>query len=274
MAVDPKVRQARGVFAVTFGVAVTSGDLVYFNGTNWLLADADDNTKFAEAVAINTLASGEVGAACRSCVIVDDDAPFTQGNTHYLSATAGANTATRPTGARNLMQVVGYALSTSELAVEIGMVKEVAFTVPFVCATDELSYLAIQSNDFGGTNLIDNSSEIWGNYMVPQNVVGIVIQYLAWIAGSTALDGSDTYTIDTSAGIDDDATNLLSDGIAAAALTVDADNINTIDVSAAFDVASQNKPGNWVTINVAKAAEGTAGDDPGMLGCHVVLLGV
>ena len=108
--------------------------------------------------------------------------------------------------------------------------------------------------------------------MVPQNAVGTVIMYLAWVAGGTLLDASDTYTIDVAAGVDDEVTTTHADGIAAAALTVAANDINTVDVSAAFDAAGQQDPGNWVGINVAKAAEGSAGDDPGLLGTHIVLL--
>ena len=101
---DPHVEQATDKFAATVGsTAVTAGDMVYFDGTDWELADADDNTKFVEAVAVNSYASGDVGVLCRSGIINDTDAPFTQGNSMYLSATAGAITATRPTGAENLI---------------------------------------------------------------------------------------------------------------------------------------------------------------------------
>ena len=117
---DPHVEQATDKFAATIGsTAVTAGDMVYFDGTDWELADADDNTKFAEAVAVNSYASGDVGVLCRSGIIRDTDAPFTQGNSMYLSATAGDITATRPTGAENLMQVVGFCIDTSRVVFEI-----------------------------------------------------------------------------------------------------------------------------------------------------------
>ena len=113
---DPHVEQAQDKFAATIGsTAVTAGDMVYFDGTDWELADADDNTKFAEAVAVNTYASGDVGVLCRSGIIRDTDAPYTQGNSMYLSTTAGDITATRPTGAENLMQVVGFCLDTERV---------------------------------------------------------------------------------------------------------------------------------------------------------------
>ena len=271
---DPFVRRARGVFQGLIGsTAVVAGDALYFDGTDWELADADDNTKFAEAFATASYASGVQGNLCTECIIEDIDAPYTQGSTYYLSTTAGDITATRPTGANNLAQVLAFGLSTSLVHARVKIPEEVAFTVNFHSNTDEAGYIGIASNDFGGPTVIDTSGEAFGAYKVPQNVVGNVIQYLAWIAGSTALDSSDTYTIDVAAGVDDEVTTTHADGIAAAALTVAADDINEVDVSAAFDGSGQQDPGNWVGVNVAKAAEGSAGDDPGLLGVHVVLLG-
>jgi hypothetical protein len=272
---DTIVRRARGVFAGKVGsTATVAGDGVYFDGTDWELADADDNTKFAEAFSTASFASGVQGTFCTECIIEDTDAPYTQGSTFYLSATAGDITSARPTGANNLMQVLGFALSTSEVHARVKIPEEVVFTVNFHSNTDEAGYIGIASNDFGGPTVIDNSGVAYGSYMVPQNVVGNVIQYLAWIAGGTALDSSDTYTIDVAAGVDDEVTTTHADGIGALALTVAANDINTVDVSAAFDGSGQQEPGNWVGIAVAKAAEGSGGDDPGILGVHVVLLGV
>jgi len=269
---DPFVKRARGVFQGTIGsTAVTAGDILYFDGTDWELADADDNTKFGEAISTASYASGVEGNLCTECIIEDVDAPYTQGQTLYLSTTAGS-IGSRPTSASNLVQVIGFTLSTSSVHARILIPYEVSFTVPFTVNTD--NNIALASNDFGGMNLIDNSGEAYGNYMVPQNVVGNVKQYLAWVAGGTALDSSDTYTIDVAAGVDDEATTTHADGISAAALTVAANDINTVDVSAAFDNSGQQDPWNWVGINVAKAAEGSGGDDPGLLGVHVVLLGV
>lgn len=265
---DPYVRQARGVFTGTLGNEVIAGDLVYFDGTNWKDADATDNTKFAEAVVVNSTKSGEVGVLCRSCLIVDTDAPYTQGNSQYLSATAGNITATRPTGAENLVQIVGYALSTSLLHVDIPPLKEVTINVQL--APDGTAVMS-QRNDYTGVLLGAAAEAGGGSFMVPQNMVENVIQYLWWSGVGTALDASDTYTIDVSGGIDDETNTATTDGIAAAALTVAADDLNRADVSAAFDGAGLLKPGNVIGVDVDKAAEGTAGDDPLMLCCSVVI---
>lgn len=269
MAVSPYTRQARGIFIGTYGVDVTAGDLMYFDGTNWVKADATDNTKFAEAIATNSFASGDVGTLCTACVIVDEDAPYTQGATQYLSATAGAITETRPTGAENLVQAVGYALSTSELHAEIQIPKEV--TINLSPMTDGAAVFS-QRNDFTGV-LLGAAAEAAGyTFMVPQNMVGNVVEYLWWSGVGTILDASDTYTVDVSGGIDDETNAATSDGITAAALTVAADDLNKVDISAAFDAAGLMAPGNIVGIDIDKAAEGSAGDDPLMLGCQVIVL--
>jgi len=253
--------------------AVVAGDALYYDGTDWELADADDNTKFAEAFACNSAASGAAIAMCTSAVIVDDDAPYTQGSTYYLSTTAGDITATRPTGANNLVQVLGFAVSTSEVHARIKIPEEVTINVHLV--TDGTAVFD-QNADWTGVLLGTAGEAAGGSFMVPQNIVGNVIEYLWWTVGtsSPALDTSDTYTIDVSAGVDDETTTATTDGITAAALTVADNDLNRADVSAAFDATGIIEPGNVVTIDIDKAAEGASGDDPLMLCCTVVLLGV
>ena len=267
---DPYVKHAQNVFSATIGsTAVTAGDMVYFDGTDWELADADDNTKFAEAVAVNTYASGDVGVLCRSGIIRDTDAPYTQGNSMYLSTTAGDITATRPTGAENLMQVVGFCLDTERVAFEIKAPYEV--TVNLSPMTDGTAAYS-QYGDFTGVLLAAANEAAGYTFMVPQNTVGNVIQYLWWSGVGTTLDTSDTYTIDVSSGVTDETTTTTQDGITAASLAVASADLLRADVSAAFDGAGIIKPGNVVAVDVDKAAEGSGGDDPLMLCCSVVLL--
>jgi len=267
---DAYVRQARGVFTGTVGSTdLTAGMPVYFDGTDWEKADADDNTLFTEAIVVNNVSIGEVGAFCRSCIIVDTDAPYTQGDQYYLSATAGTITATRPTGANNLVQVLGFGLSTTELYVDIPPVKEHIVNVQL--APDGTAVMS-QYGDFTGV-LLDAAAEAAGGSLeVPANCVGLEIAHLWWTGVGTALDASDTYTIDVSAGVDDETTTTTTDGIAAAALTVAAADINKADVSAAFDGTGVIEAGNVLGIDVDKAAEGTAGDNPLMLCLTMVFL--
>ncbi len=267
---DPHVEQATDKFAATIGsTAVTAGDMVYFDGTDWELADADDNTKYAEAVAVNSYASGDVGVLCRSGIINDIDAPYTQGNTMYLSTTAGEITATRPTGAENLMQVVGFCIDTSRVAFEIKAPYEITVNLsPMTDCTAAYS----QYGDFTGVLLAAANEAAGYTFMVPQNTVGNVIQYLWWSGVGITLDTSDTYTIDVSSGVDDETTTTTTDGISAASLAVASADLKRADVSAAFDATGIIKPGKVVAVDVDKAAEGSGGDDPLMLCCSVVLL--
>ncbi len=274
MAQDPYVRQARGVFSATMGVAVTAGDPVFFDNTNWVLADSTDETKFAEAFAVNTLISGDVGNLCTSCIVVDTDAPYTQGGQIYLSTTATtitANTETRPTGANNLVQVLGFALSTSELKMEAKAPYEVHVSMSPMA---DAAGAPLQNLDYTGVALEATSEAAGYGCMVPQNAISLEIAYLWWtsLAGGATLDASDTYTIDVSAGVDDETVTATSDGIAAASLAVTADDLNRADVSAAFNTAGIIQPGNVLGIDVDKAAEGSACDDPVMLTCHLVFL--
>ena len=271
---DPYVRQARGVFSATVGVAVTAGDPVFFDGTNWLLADSTDETKFAEAFAVNTLIANDRGNLCTSCIIVDTDAPYTQGGQIYLSTTATvitANTETRPTGANNLIQVLGFALSTSELKMEAKAPYE--FHMSLSPMADAAAAL-LQNLDYTGVALEAAAEAAGYGCMVPQNAISLEVAYLWWTtkAGGATLDASDTYTIDVSAGVDDETVTATEDGIAAAALTVAADDLNRADVSAAFNTAGIIQPGNVLGIDVDKAAEGAGCDDPIMLTCHLVFL--
>jgi hypothetical protein len=249
-----------GPVAILIGSTdVVAGDVLYHDGTDWELADADDNTKFGELFAAESFSSGESGVGCVGGVLVDADSPFTQGNSMYLSTTAGAITATRPTGAENLAQIVGFCLSTKEVKVWIPPLHEEHINQsPMTDGTAVYS----QYGDATGV-LLGAASEAAGyTFMVPQNMVEAVITYLWWAGVGTALDTSDTYTIDVSSGVDDETTTTTSDGITAAALTVAASDFNRADVSAAFDGTGILKPGNIVCVDVDKAAEGSAGDDP------------
>ena len=266
---DPYVRQARGVFTGTVGSSdIKAGDSVYFDGTDWELADADDETTYAEAIVVNTVKSGEVGIYCRGCIIVDTDAPYTQGDQYFLSVTAGEITATRPTGGDDLKQVLGYGLSTTELYVDIQPVRELSVYVPFVNQVVGSGF--DRDNDFSGLGLAAANDEVGTTIQVPQNAVGMEIAYLSWTGTGVVLDASDTFSLDVSGGIDDEATNDNSDGITGQALTVAASDISILDVFDAFNGSIGFEPGAMLGVMCKKTAEGTGGDDPIMCGITVV----
>mgnify|MGYP006929332682 CR=1 FL=1 len=129
------------------------------------------------------------------------------------------------------------------------------------------------NTDFHGSELLAVNAVAAYTVQVPQNAVGLELAYL-WFTNSDSspvLDASDTYTVDVSAGKTDDLVTATTDGIAAASLAQTADNdLQRVDISAAFNTAGIIEAGNIVGIDVDKAAEGTAGDDPIMLACVLV----
>jgi hypothetical protein len=266
---DPYFAEAWGFTGVTIGSTdVVAGDALYFDGTDWELADASDNTKFTELLAAESFDSGARGIGVVGGILVDTDAPYTQGSSMYLSETAGAITATRPTGAESLAQVLGFCLSTSEVKMEVGPLREQSISLTPI--TDGTAAFA-QNADWTGVLLAAANEASGYTFEVPRNMVERVTESLWWTVGasSPALDASDTYTIDVSGGIDDETTTTTEDGITAAALTVADNDLKKADVSAAFDATGLIAPGNVIGVDVDKAAEGAGGDDPLML-CLVV----
>ena len=271
---DPHVEQARDKFSATIGSTdVVAGDMLYFDGTDWELADATDNTKFAEAMAVNTYDSGDVGVLCRGGIIRDTDAPYTQGAAMFLSAsTAGDITATRinvTTTAEALNQTVGFVIDTGRVAIDIKPLHEETINLQFPYT--ESAAPQDFEGEFHGVGLDDTDAAVGAAFMVPQNCVAFQQAYLWWCGTGTLLDTSDTYTIDVSGGVDDETTTATTDGITAASLAVAANDIAVADVSAAFDGTGLVAPGNVVGVDVKKAAEGAGGDDPIMLCLSVVI---
>ena len=271
---DPHVEQARDKFPALIGSTdVVAGDMLYFDGTDWELADATDNTKFAEAMAVNTYDSGDTGVLCRGGIIRDTDAPYTQGDAMFLSAsTAGDITATRinvTTTAEALNQTVGFVIDTGRVAIDIKPLHEETINLQFPYT--ESAAPQDFDGDFHGVGLDDTDAAVGAAFMVPQNCVAFQQAYLWWCGTGTLLDTSDTYTIDVSGGVDDETTTATTDGITAASLAVAANDIAVADVSAAFDGTGLVAPGNVVGVDVKKAAEGAGGDDPIMLCLSVVI---
>src|SRR5215208_6571785 len=99
----PTILNASGLSRVTLKTTVSCnvGDLIGFDGTDWVLADADGRVA-AEFMAMESVAAGSSVAVCQAGVVYDVDAPYTAGASFYLSATAGAHTATLPAASATL----------------------------------------------------------------------------------------------------------------------------------------------------------------------------
>jgi hypothetical protein len=120
----PTIIRAEGVTELTLksDLTVNVGDLIGHNGTDWVKADADARIPAQFMALVSTTTAGLTIPVCRAGVLFDSDAPYTAGNDQYLSATAGAHTATIPAISTTLtvLQRIGKALSTSEMAFDLG----------------------------------------------------------------------------------------------------------------------------------------------------------
>lgn len=269
---SPYVRQARGVFTGTVGsTAVEAGDVVYFDGTDWELADADDNTKYGEAIAVNNFNSGDVGMFCRSCIIVDTDAPYTQGDQYYLSTTAGDITATRPTTAGNLRQVIGFGLSTSEVYVDIPPVREMGVTYHLQSNTAAESAIQLDTGNFIASYTNADDEDIGTTLVVPDNAVGIEI---AWLyTAAEAVTGATDYDITVSGAADGEQWDATTQDSTLANQTVsgaNADEIHRVDCTTGFDASGILEADNIIGFKATH--DGGQTDVLLALGLHVVWL--
>jgi len=121
MASDVVIQDAEGIVHVTLNGLVFAGNPIAHNGTNWVHADASYATTqlYAQYIAGAQGVSGQIIPAYRRCTIYDVDAPYTANTIAYLSGTAGAITHTRPATNGDVIQVLGRALDTTHLRVDI-----------------------------------------------------------------------------------------------------------------------------------------------------------
>ena len=283
---EPRVAEVFGpVFNLEVGENVQECELLTYSASNndWRLADADAEATYAQAIVVSARLNngdGSTVSACKECLIVDTDtSTFSESGRLYLSTTAGAYTETRPTGVDDLVQVVGEIVNSfgwGAPATDKAMVAHLTIREPH----EETHYYPLihaatgtgidRDGDFGGVGLLAENDEVSATGVVPKNAIATVAAQLFWTGTGVALDTSDTYTIDVTGGVDDETTSANADGNAAAALTVAANDIASADVIGAFtDATIGFEPGAVLGIMIKKAAEGTGGDDPIMLGVAV-----
>lgn len=268
---EPQIVEAWGVVEVTLGdgVNVKEGSLLAYSGTAWVLADADEAAadsgvyRYARLIAMETRREDddENAATCRACkraILQDTDAPYTLGDKQYLSATAGAMTATRPTvNGSTLVQVVGQAISTSQVELSVGQLHEVP--VPIVLTGATSAYAVLDSGDFGGPTLDAQNETLSLVACLPPNCVGSVGGAQLFLAAE-ATAGTPTADITVSSAED----GAQWDAVTADATLVDqaregaaADEMQVLDISTGLDATDIINPGKILGIKVLQDDAGT-----------------
>jgi hypothetical protein len=127
---------------------VKAGELVGFNGTDWVLADANGRVP-AEGVALHAATGGGSVKLARSGVLYDADAPWTAGTDYYVGNTAGAiETLPAVSTTLTVIQRLGRAASTSELPFDCSrrgatLLRAQAAVNPASANTDTVQDLAV-----------------------------------------------------------------------------------------------------------------------------------
>ena len=269
---DPEIVQAQNLFTGLVGSTdLLPGDMVYFDGTDWEKADASLHTTFAEAIVVNGVSSGEQGAFCTSGVIVDIDAPYTQGAAYYVSETAGAITATIPTTNAAVRQVVGFALSTSEVHAEIRIPTYEShwFEVAAKDSTAEPG-LGVITDGWPGPGIDAAAETVYIIGRLPENFVELELALI--VTSNTAASALD-YDFTVAAGYDG-ASNAQDTGTAITAADVDggspADSLlETFDISAMLD-AGLVGPGRNFSVFIDP--DGVGGGEQQILGMAIGVL--
>jgi hypothetical protein len=258
------------------GVVVAAGDLVYYDNVTdneFKIADADAVLSAATYIA----AHGQTGDGTNNArlhgvkraEIYDEDAPFTAGSAIYLDTDTSSNlitdaarnlTHTAPTGQGDLIQLVGYAITTKRAIIDLTLPREVEVVGSQVLLESSAAALIIDAGPAAGVVLAAAGDDATWAVAIPENAVAIV-RGRAQYSCDVTLDATDTISwsfASTDVGL---ANDVVTDSIATAGAAVTADNFAEIDLSGGLDAASIVKPGGTLFVKVTKVAEGATGDD-------------
>lgn len=105
---------------VTAGENLSAGDLVYLNSSGEAFkADANSQAKEAIGFTLTSITAASSGTIYLGSGIITGLTGLTAGSRYFLSATtAGGISTSKPTGAADIVQQVGFALSSTELYFE------------------------------------------------------------------------------------------------------------------------------------------------------------
>lgn len=103
---------AKGIVISSQTVGGSDGDVVYLSSAStWSQANATDDTASAGLVGIRVNATTVLTQGIYTTT------GLTAGSTYYLDTTAGSITATAPSSTGNIVRIIGYAISTTQLYV-------------------------------------------------------------------------------------------------------------------------------------------------------------
>lgn len=112
----PGIGQQSMTFPATENIAASAAVNIFVNSGTWSMrnANATDATKPAHGFVTAAVTSGATGTVYFDGQLLSGLSGLTPGNA-YLGTTAGQITSTAPSGAGNLVQSVGFAVSATEI---------------------------------------------------------------------------------------------------------------------------------------------------------------
>lgn len=246
-------------------LVINAGDLVYWDSSTseFKLADADGVASVATGIAVTgglgAGQSNQIGVS-RKCKLYDADAPFTVASPLYTHTTAGDWSHTRPTGALDVVQLVGRSHTRTVAEIDIPLPFEVVggFQEALLAAT--AARLIVDTGPAVGVTLAAVSDAVTYTVLVPENAIAITSAYLV-LSCDVTLDATDTLTITTSCSHTGLANDAYTDTKATFATACTADLVLKSDIASAFDATGFLVPGGVISMKVIKIAEGTGGDD-------------
>ena len=152
-----------GVVELVLAGDVGPQELIGYS-SGWKRADADAATNiYAQYIAMQGGVSGDKIKACKKCLLFDEDAPYTANAAYYLSGTAGYSRTRRSTTDGDMIQLVGRALDTTRLLLNIKEPEEFEMFIPCNGGFDSSSEAGIGTQDTGWFGpQIDNAGEVVG----------------------------------------------------------------------------------------------------------------
>ncbi len=196
MVVEAVIEHAEKLASLTLNGTVLRGNLLAHDGTGWVQADATDaaTNLYAQWIALEPGVSGQTIQVAKRCVLADADTPYTAEQTQYVSGTAGAITATRPAADGDVIQIVGRALDSTRIFVDIMPPREFEVFLPTgpynALAGVEAHIADTTTNEWAGPDA--DSAAVAGifNSRMPSGLIGapLAAQLICDTAASTALD--------------------------------------------------------------------------------------